>query len=77
MPRILFVDDQRNDFLIWGKPLGDDFGWDVEYADGSKAALHKLETEVFDIVFVDRWMPDAETGAKRMVGDEDAQRWHL
>ncbi|MCX7428850.1 MAG: response regulator [Planctomycetia bacterium] len=70
MPRLLFVDDQLNDFVIWGKPLADDYGWKVQYADGPKAALDELEAHPFDVVIIDRWMPDPETGAKRMIGDE-------
>jgi DNA-binding NtrC family response regulator len=70
MPRILFVDDQRNDFLIWGEPLATDFGWKVEYAEDAATALDELEKHTFDIAIIDRWMPDGKDGPKRMVGDE-------
>ena len=60
MPRLLFVDDTPNDFLIWGRPLATDHGWDVRHAGGVEEALAALEEAPFDVAIIDRQMPDPE-----------------
>lgn len=71
MSRLLFVDDEWNDYLTWGEPLAIDHRWEVEYAPGPREALAKLAAEAFEVVILDRQMIDPVTGRKRVeVGDE-------
>ena len=71
MKRLLFVDDERTDFLCWGEPLQIDHGWSVTYAPGPREALALLRAEGFDVIVIDRQMIDPVTGKLRKeVGDE-------
>ncbi|MBI4664172.1 MAG: response regulator [Verrucomicrobia bacterium] len=76
MRRLLFVDDDDDDFKLWGRPLGTDYGWDVIHAAGPNEAKEQLQQaekagSLFDVVIVDRRMPDPSTGELRNdVGDE-------
>src|ERR1700730_12797524 len=84
MPHLLFVDDQTNDFKVWGRPL-ERYGWEVVHASGPHEAKEQLRTaedagHPFDVVIIDRQMPDSESGEPTpSVGDEllkdIAARW--
>lgn len=71
MRRLLFVDDEYNDYLIWGAPLAIDYGWEVDYAKSPREALAKLKKKVYDVIIIDRRMYDAKKREYSvMVGDE-------
>ncbi|MEL7263184.1 MAG: ATP-binding protein [Planctomycetota bacterium] len=73
--RILFVDDVRDSFLSWGRPLVTYYKLEVDYVDGvlaaKKAFLHALERKRYDAIVLDRYMPDPDRGGELSAGAGD------
>ena len=76
MLRMLFVDDEEDAHLVWAYPLQLDHGWKVTSAMGPQAAIEALGRAKFDVVVVDRLMPDPKTGHPgRMWATSCLRKW--
>lgn len=59
--RILVVEDNLQDFIIFKEVLGQirDFFIQIEYAETLQSALELIENSEFDIIFLDLFLPDS------------------
>jgi len=70
MGHILYVEDDPRDYQSYADSLKEDHFWEIERASGPVEAFERLSERNYDVVLIDRRMPDPETGEMRMVGDE-------
>ncbi|MEQ1826282.1 MAG: ATP-binding protein [Pirellula sp.] len=55
MAKILFVENDKNDYEKFGEPL-QGLGWNVTRAENIEQAFDLLENEEFDVAILDRWL---------------------
>jgi len=58
-PRILVVDDEENQALLYEQELTDE-GYEVDIANSGKEAISKVEQSKYNLVVLDIGMPDMD-----------------
>lgn len=77
-PRVLYVDDERFNLLIFKQTFADSFS--LQTASSAKEALVLLQQQVFDVLITDQQMPE-QTGLELLAAVQrlypSMKRWML